>query len=50
MDMKLAIGVRRETWPFGHDLLTIERLLMVVRLIHASGRHALCAVRCTATT
>ena len=45
MDMKLAIGVHRETWPFSHDLLTIERLLVVVRLIRARGRQALCAVR-----
>jgi len=43
--MKLAIGVHRETWPFSHDLLTIERLLIVVRLIRAWGRHALCTVR-----
>ena len=45
MAMKLAIGVRRETWPFGHDPLSIERLLMVVRQIHSWGRRTLCAVR-----
>jgi hypothetical protein len=45
MDMKLAIGVHRETWPLGPDLLRIERLLMVVRLIHSWGRQTLCATR-----
>jgi len=45
MNMKHAIDVRRETWPFGHEPLAIERLLMVGRQIHSWGRRTLCAAR-----
>ena len=48
MDMKHAIDVRRETWPFGHEPLAIGRLLMVARLIHDGGAGR-CAQRAATT-